>query len=363
LEQNALKYWLALLRAPSVGAKGFIKLLHQFSDISSIFAVQNRKHVEKFVPKKTLDSITQPDWKNIERELQWATEPTHHLITLHDQAYPTYLKEIANPPPILYVKGQLNALHNPQIAVVGSRNPSFAGKENAFQFSYELAQNNFTITSGLAKGIDSQGHQGSLKANGQTIAVLGSGINHIYPKENTALAQKIIETGAIVSEFPLDTPPLAKHFPQRNRIISGLCKGVLVIEAAIKSGSLVTARLANEQGREVFAIPGSIQNPLAKGCHYLIREGAKLVETIQDILEEFGLTMQTNTKKTAKHIVFSNAKERKIWNSLGFEPTSTETIVVRNGLTIGEVSSILLHFEMNGLIVSTPMGYLRANTH
>lgn len=281
-----LKYWLALLRAPTVGASTFLKLLDKFPTLSELFAIKNKKHLRKFLSEEALAYLAHPDWKNIEAELTWGTESHHHLITLQDPNYPAYLKTISDPPPVLYVKGQVDALHATQIAIVGSRKSSFMGKEHAFQFAYQLAQNQIAITSGLAKGIDSFGHQGALNAGGQTIAVLGSGIWDIYPKEHQALAEKMTEKGAIISEFPLKTAPLAKHFPQRNRIISGLSRGVLVVEAALKSGSLVTARLANEQGREVFAIPGSIQNPLSKGCHYLIRQGAKLVENIQDILEE-----------------------------------------------------------------------------
>lgn len=359
-KQINLKYWLALLRTPSVGTSTFSKLANQFSDLSEVFIRKNQQHLEKLLSKEALDYIAAPDWASVEKDLAWATKPHHHLITLQDQNYPAYLKEISDPPIVLYVNGQLDSLHTPQIAIVGSRNPSFTGRENAFQFANQLAKSGLTITSGLARGIDSASHQGALTASGKTIGVLGCGINHIYPKENTSLAEKIIEEGALISEFPLGTPPLPKHFPQRNRIISGLSRGVLIVEAAMRSGSLVTARLANEQGREVFAIPGSIQNTLSKGCHYLIREGAKLVETVDDIIQELGFSPLPSIEKKSKIIKFSTIKEQKIWDALEAEPTAVDIIITRSGLTVSEVSSILLHFETNGFIAYTQTGYVRS---
>lgn len=367
IEETDLKYWVALTRTPTIGARRGLKLIEQFSELSEIFACKNRKYIAKSLSEEALNYIAHPDWNGIEQDLKWAAKPCHHLITLNHPAYPLYLREIPDPPLVLYIKGCLESLNTLQIALVGSRNPSFSGRETAFQFAHDLAKNHITITSGLARGIDSCGHEGALKADGATIAVLGSGIDRIYPKEHTHLAEKIIAQGAIVSEFPPETPPLAKHFPQRNRIISGLSRGVLVVEAAIKSGSLVTARLANEQGREVFAIPGSIHHVLSKGCHHLIQEGARLVGTVNDIFEELGLSDDWNeplaqnqtSKRSFSSTMTMTAEEKRIWGCIDFEPASTDLITLRSGLTIGEVSSILLSFEINDLIVSTHGGYLR----
>ncbi len=326
---------------------------------------KNSKYFEKLLPIEAVNYLNNPDWDDVEQDLAWANKTNCHLITLNHPAYPFYLRQIPNPPLVLYIKGNLKSLNKPQVALVGTRNPSFSGQEIAFQFAHDLAKNHIVVTSGLARGIDSFGHQGALAANGHTIAVLGSGINYIYPKKHLALAEKISEQGAIISEFPLKTPPLAKHFPQRNRIISGLSQGVLIVEAAMNSGSLLTARLANEQGREVFAIPGSIHNALTRGCHHLIQAGAKLVATLDDIFEELNCLGYANpqVKKAfyaADKLPPMTIKEKKIWQCINFDPTPPDLIALRSGLTIDEVSSILLSFEINGLIVSTPVGYLRS---
>jgi DNA processing protein len=354
-----LRYSLALLRTPSVGPRTFARLMRVFSDFSEIFDKKNKKHLEKLLSESAVHYLANPDWSAVEQDLKWALEPDHHLISLQDSRYPALLREISDPPIILYIRGKLEVLHTLQIGMVGSRNPSFLGRENAFQLAYQLAHKGITITSGLARGIDGCSHQGALAAEGQTIAVLGSGLNRLYPKQHAAMAEMIPIKGALVSEFPLETPPLAKHFPQRNRIISGLSRGVLIVEAAMQSGSLVTARLANEQGREVFAVPGSIHNALAKGCHYLIREGAKLVDTANDVLEELGFLVTPVAEKKWIAVPSFNARERKIWNCLDYEPLSMDSIVLDSGLTISDVSSILLSFEANGLIRATQAGYLK----
>lgn len=361
-KETHLKYWLALIRTPSLGPHGFLKLKKVFGEnIPDLFAIKNRKYIQKFVSTEALDYISHPDWASIEQDLTWSTLANHYLITLDDPHYPKDLREIPDPPLLLYIKGNISALNTLQIALVGTRTPSFLGRETAFQFACELAKANITITSGLARGIDSYGHQGALKAGGQTIAVLGSGINRVYPKEHLELAEKITAQGAIVSEFPPESPPLAKHFPQRNRIISGLSRGVLVVEAAFKSGSLVTARLANEQGRDVFAIPGSIQSLFAKGCHHLIQQGAKLTTNVNDILEELHFPMMhaKDTMVSSEKARPTDPKEKKIWDCIDFEPASMDIIALRSGLTIGEVSSILLSFEINDLIRSTSAGYIK----
>lgn len=367
-EEINLNYWLLLNRLPAFGPRRCLALLKRFDNIAEIFAAKNHRYLERLIPAETLHAITHPDWRTIEQDLIWANNPNCHIVTLDNPLYPNGLREITAPPLVLYLKGQIETLNTPQIAIVGTRNPSWSGRETAFQFAYELAKYHFTITSGLAYGIDSYGHQGALKANGQTIAVLGSGINIIYPKKHLGLAEQIVNQGAIISEFPPETPPLAKHFPQRNRIISGLCHGVLVVEAHLNSGSLITARMANEQGREVFAVPGSIHNSFTKGCHHLIQTGAKLVMTIEDIMQELNpsvrpqnhlaTTIKPNESQQKTAAIFS-AAQIKVWNCIEFDPASIDLITLRSGLTIDEVSSILLFFEIQGLIVSTPTGYSR----
>ncbi|MGH8552168.1 MAG: DNA-processing protein DprA, partial [Methylococcales bacterium] len=234
----------------------------------------------------TIEYLKSPDWAAIDNDLEWLNQPGHQAVTLDDPRYPSRLKEIAVPPPVLFVTGEVSLLSTPQLAIVGSRNPSPSGIDIARDFAANLCGSGLTITSGMALGIDGAAHEGCLAAGGKTIAVLGTGPDRVYPARHKQLAWKIAERGCLVTEFPPGTRPKASNFPRRNRVISGLSLGVLVVEAAIESGSLITARLALEQGREVFAIPGFIHNPLARGCNALIKKGAKLVESVHDILEE-----------------------------------------------------------------------------
>lgn len=281
----------------------------------------------------------------------WLEQTNNHVITLFDEAYPKQLKEIADPPPLVFVRGNPALLALPQIAMVGSRNPSALGKETAFSFAKSLSQHGWVITSGLALGIDSSSHAGALAAQGCTIAVAGTGLDRVYPAQNKALANEIVISGVMVSEFPPGTTAKANHFPRRNRIISGLCQGLLVVEAARQSGSLITARMALEQNREVFAIPGSIHNPLARGCNALIRDGAKLVETTQDILEELNQFFQHDNKCLQ---VFEHSKldleQQKLLNLVMFSPTSIDTMVAHSGFSVETVSSMLLILELQGYI-------------
>jgi DNA processing protein len=288
-------------------------------------------------------------------------------LRLTDAAYPVRLRQIANPPPLLFVQGDLASLNDPQLAIVGSRNPTTHGEQIAFDFSKSLARSGLIITSGLALGIDAAAHRGALAAGGITIAVAATGLDRIYPARNQELAWRIIEQGAIVSEFPVGTPILAQNFPQRNRIISGLCLGTLVVEARARSGSLMTARYALEQGREVFAVPGAINNPLVRGCHALIREGATLVECLDNILTELGplLVRACPAVATASETASGNAlldeEYRRLLDCLGVdEPTAVDTLVGRTGLTAHSVSSMLLLLEMQGYVSSLPGGlYIR----
>jgi len=280
----------------------------------------------------------------------------HFTIAIGDDDYPELLTQLRDPPQLLYVKGNREALHLPALAIVGSRNPTDGGARNAFDFARHLAKCGFCIVSGLAQGIDAAAHRGALDAGAVTVAILGNGIDSIYPPSNRELAEEIIKKGAVVSEYPPGTPPMRPYFPQRNRLISGLSLGTLVVEAARRSGSLITARLSSEQGREVFALPGSIHNPLARGCHALLRDGAKLVESADDIMAELAPLvthiLQTSVESMHKQAARGNddAEYVKLRKSMGHDPIGIDELVSRSGLTIDEVSSMLLILELDGKI-------------
>lgn len=272
-----LRCLLALLRLPELNESKLTNLLKDCSDLTSLFDPQGNCKVAP----GTLD------WSGVDKDLAWAEQPACRLLTMADVGYPQLLKEIDTSPPVLFVRGDVKLLSTMQIAIVGSRHPSRSGVENASDFAEYFSTRGLTITSGLALGIDGAAHRGALRGTGRTVAVMGNGLDGIYPRRHQRLADQIVEQGGVlVSEFSVGIGPKPEHFPRRNRIISGLSVGTLVVEAALKSGSLITARLALEQGREVFAIPGSIHNPLAKGPHALIQQGAKLVETALDVFEE-----------------------------------------------------------------------------
>ena len=278
--------WLALIRAPGIGSASMHKLLRHFGSIAAVFSASAAQLHAAGLKPATCEAILHPNESLIASDSAWLEEPGHRLVTRGDPDYPPLLGEIPGPPAALFLKGNPELLRLPQLAIVGSRNPTSGGAQNATEFSKHLASCGLGICSGMATGIDSASHLGALQAGGFTIAVVATGLDRVYPASNRALAHKIASEGLLISEFPPGIGPKATHFPSRNRIISGLSVGVLIVEAALKSGSLITARLAAEQGREIFAIPGSIHNPLARGCHGLIRQGAKLVETAEHILEE-----------------------------------------------------------------------------
>ena len=286
----------------------------------------------------------------VDRSLAWASQPGQCLLTLADTAYPQSLLEIPDPPSILYVRGNPALLQNRGLAIVGSRNATPQGLQTAETFARALAAKGLAIISGLALGIDAAAHRGALAAKGATIAVIGTGADRIYPARNKELAMAIAEHGTIVSEFPLGTPAIAANFPRRNRIISGLARGVLVVEAALESGSLITARLAAEQGREVFAIPGSIHSPVARGCHRLIKQGAKLVETAQDILEELG----SHPESPGVPEVADTAGNSVILKALGYDPCALDDLVDRTGISADRLLGELLTLELDGLIATLP---------
>ena len=278
------------------------------------------------------------------------------LLALGDDDYPPLLAEIADPPPVLFVKGDASALLKPQVAIVGSRNTSAQGRDNAFRFARALASAGCVVSSGLALGIDTEAHRGAVQGGGQTVAVLGTGINRVYPRQNRALAEAIVDSGAVVSELPPDAGPLRHHFPRRNRIISGLSLGVLVVEAALKSGSLITARMALEQGREVFAIPGSIHNPGSRGCHQLIRDGATLVERVDHIFAELSGWRLTATEFAAvpavngASVVKLSTEETALLAALGYDPVDSDTLLERSGWALPDMMAALAGLELKGLV-------------
>ncbi|MBT8084834.1 MAG: DNA-protecting protein DprA [Woeseia sp.] len=345
--------WLALSLA-RVATGPLAALLAEFGDADSIVR-QNNKTLCRFgVSERAITSLASDSDDVLDAALSWAAEKDNHLIGANDENYPSLLRQLKDWPALLYLKGNADALHLPMLAIVGSRNPTRGGVDNARNFSTHLAKCGFSIGSGLAQGIDTAAHRGALDAAAPTVAVLGHGIDRVYPAANRELAHAITEHGALVSEYPLGTPPRREHFPARNRLISGLSLGVLVVEAAYRSGSLITARLAAEQGREVFAIPGSIHNPLARGCHRLLKDGAKLVESAADIIDELRplvshlreLESRENTKVSA--VDERDADYQKLLGAMGFEPASADEIAAASGLTIDQVSSMLLILELEG---------------
>lgn len=360
--------WFALCRLPGAGHRTRLELLEQFGSIENIFSA-TRPQLEKILAGKNesinaiLDGADEAAFKT---ERAWLSEVGHHLVTWADTDYPPLLREIPDPPVVLYVIGDRQSLSRPQFAIVGSRNPTPMGRENAQAFAKTLAGAGLTITSGLALGIDGAAHRGALEAGGTTIAVAGTGLDRVYPARHRDLAHAVVQHGALVSEFPLGTPPKPENFPMRNRIISGLSLGTLVVEAALQSGSLITARLATEQGREVFAIPGSIHSPQARGCHALIRQGAKLVETAQDILEELGPLAQLvrevrpEAKETTSREI--SPPMAKLLEHIGYDPVSVDTLIERSGLTADAVSSMLLQMELQGLVMPSPGGKVQRIT-
>lgn len=362
LRGTAALPWLHLLRHSGGGAR-LRHLLEAFGDPAGVLAASRTALLPHFDGDAARIDVllADPDAAFHERELAWLDQPNNHLIRSTDEVYPALLRETGDAPALLFVCGDPACLSDPQLAVVGSRNPTRGGCETARAFSDHLARAGLAITSGLALGIDACAHEAALAAGGYTIAVAGTGLDRVYPAAHRELAHAIATHGAFVSEFPLGTPPLRENFPRRNRLISGLSLGVLVVEAALKSGSLITARLAADQGREVFAIPGSIHSPLSRGCHALIRQGAKLVETADDIIEELGalagfMAAPVAAATRSMMPVVEDAREARLLELLGHDPVDMDTLIQRSGLTAAAVSSMLLAMELRGLVEAQPGG-------
>ena len=368
---DELESWIKLWRVSGVGSKYFQKLLESFSSPTDVFKASSSSLKQAGISQKLADAIIDDREEDTATpDLEWlSAAENHYIITLECPEYPTLLKQTDSPPPVLYVHGNISIINDPQLAIVGSRNPTQSGMTSAYDFAKYLGQTGLCITSGLALGVDGSAHQGALDANAPTIAIIATGIDRVYPAKHRNLAHKIVENGAIISEFPIGTQPRSGNFPRRNRIISGLAHGTLVVEAALKSGSLITARLASEQGREVFAIPGSIHNPLAKGCHLLIRQGAKLVETAQDILEEMTSVIDLSqfdptiikdsieeAPEDAGNSSDTNPEHQTLLDHMGYDPVPIDQLVVRTGFKPESIAAMLLILELQNQVSSNGGG-------
>lgn len=349
-------YFLALNRIYRIGPLTIIKLLKRWPQLQDMFELSEQTLVKEGLPLSLAQAISSFNMASIDDDLRWQEKQDHHLVTWADEEYPPLLKEISDPPVVLYARGDLSAFNQLTVAMVGTRKPSVTGSETARFFARELSSRNLTIASGLALGIDEQVHRGCLDAHGKTIAVMGTGIDMIYPRQHRFLANEICQNGLILSEFPLKTQAIAGHFPRRNRIISGLSLLTLIVEAAIKSGSLITARLACEQNRDVLAIPGSIHNPQARGCHHLLQQGAKLVTSIQDVLDELNLE---NTQAPIINLTKPTQVNSKFLQYIGFEVTTIDQIADRSGLAVSLVACGLADLEIQGMIKAVTGGYMR----
>lgn len=346
-----LAAWLTLCLTPGLGAATIRRLLSQFGLPEQVLSAGNAQLASIVDEKVAAELAARTSASAVERTLEWAEKPGHHIVTLADSTFPRLLLEISDPPPLVYAHGQLELLSQKALAVVGSRNATAQGLRNAEAFSKAFSQGGLTIASGLALGIDAAAHRGGLAGAGSTIAVLGTGIDVIYPHANAALFAQIAEEGLLLSEYALGTPAMGPNFPRRNRLISGLARGCLVIEAALGSGSLITARMASEQGREVFALPGSIHSPLSKGCHELIKQGAKLVDSAEDVLAELGNWQYASTLPAE-----AKTGDRALLEHMGFDPVDIDSLCERAGLPAERITADLLRLELDGLVATLPGG-------
>ncbi|HEX6259721.1 MAG TPA: DNA-processing protein DprA [Woeseiaceae bacterium] len=357
--------WFVLAKA-RLGAPTLRALLEQHGSAEAIVALTGRELRNCGLNEAAQHAIRHPDEAAIRRDLDWLLDDRNHLVHPQSGWWPELFDELADAPTILYLRGKPETLELPALSIVGSRNPTRGGVMNAYEFARHLGASGFSIVSGLAQGIDTAAHKGALDANAATVAVLGHGIDRVYPAANHELAHRIAAHGALISEYPLGTHPRKEHFPERNRLISGMSLGTLVVEAAKRSGSLITARLAAEQGREVFAIPGSIHNALSRGCHELIRQGAKLVENADDIVSELG-PLVAHLMQNAERVLTPpadpafaapghDAEYERLLSTLGHDPATVDELAAQSGLTIGQVSSMLLILELEGEIEALHSG-------
>ncbi|WP_440224566.1 DNA-processing protein DprA [Dokdonella sp. MW10] len=365
--------WLILLRAPALGSAALRRLVAHHGSAERALGALRGGTAARELDEATRGWLDAPDDARIDADLAWLALPAHQLVGWDDPDYPTLLRDIPGAPAALFVAGDASLLWMPQLAIVGSRAASAGGLATTRRFARTLAAAGFTITSGMADGIDGAAHEAALDAGGRTIAVLGTGPDLVYPRKHAGLAARIAAEGALVSELPPGTPGKAEHFPRRNRILSGLALGTLVVEAGLKSGSLITARCATEQGREVFAIPGAITNPLARGCHQLIRDGARLVETPEEVgaslashaielgdhlrerlgvMADAGAACDTGADRAAAH----DPEYARLLSALGHEACDVDTLAARSGLAVPALSSMLLLLELEGRVAAAPGG-------
>jgi len=353
-----LASWLQLTLTPGLGGTAIRAMLRQYG-LPHLVLARKASELAAHAAPSVLEALRSEGVRRaVEAALAWLEQPRNALVTLADASYPRLLLEIPDPPPVLYARGRLELLQRPALAVVGSRNATAQGTANAEAFAKALSDSGLTIVSGLALGIDAAAHRGGLAGTGSTIAVLGTGIDVVYPRSNETLAGQITDRGLLLSELPLGTGALASNFPRRNRLISGLAQGCLVVEAALASGSLITARLAAEQGREVFAVPGSIHSPVAKGCHALIKSGAKLVESADDVLAELGGFRASGFASTVQpgSGASEGADNTGLLQHMGHDPVDIDALCVRAGLSAEQVSSELLRLELAGRVAALPGG-------
>lgn len=351
-DKKIFSVWLSSVNG--IGYKNFVKLVEYFGSPEEVYKA-SREELSAFLGNgKIYNNIIEAQKYDPAKYMEKLEKLNINVITLDCDEYPNELKNIFDPPPVLYVRGDIKPQDHLAVAIVGSRNATSYGRHMAEKISYELAQKGVTIVSGMARGIDSFSHKGALKAKGRTIAVLGCGINIPYPKENEKLMYEIIENGAVISEFPLNYAPLPGNFPARNRIISGLSLGVLVVEAGIKSGSLITVKFALEQGREIFAIPGNATSAYSKGTNELIKQGAKLVNSVNDILEEFNLRIDIKERINDSTINTLKSEEKKIYEYISNCPRDINEIIEYSGLQAGKVNYILSILIMKDLIIKMP---------
>jgi DNA processing protein len=374
---------LQLSAIKGLGLKTFHHLHHELGSVDNIL-LAGRERLSEIGLKQSIN-LAICDLVNakmpyvysfeIEQALEWSSIDRQYLLCIEDAEYPSRLKEIYCPPPVIYVKGCLGAFEQPAVAMVGSRNASLSGVQNAFSFARDFALAGFCVYSGLALGVDAASHKGALYAKGATCAVLGTGLDVIYPKQHIKLAEQITEKGVLVSEMNLGAKPVPANFPRRNRIISGLSQGVLVVEASLKSGSLITANYAVEQNRDVFALPGPIDSPVSKGCHALIKQGARLVETVDDILEEWvhvarrnvssdsvdddSIPISTKSPDTFEHL---SSEESLVMTNVGYSRVSFDVLAHHTSLEVGQLTHLLIGLELKGELSSVPGGYQRIKT-
>ncbi len=354
-QPEELAGWLCLLETPGVGRESARRLLAAFGSPQAVLAASasDRQAIVSAAAARALSHPDQRHEATLAATLAWLrANDHHHLITLGEPEYPAALLETADPPLILYAAGRLELLRGTSLAMVGSRHATSQGRENAKAFAAQLGEAGVTIVSGLALGIDGAAHAGAIDSAGGTVAVVGTGLDEVYPRRHADLARQIAIKGLMVSEYSLGTPPLKEHFPQRNRIIAGLTRGTLVVEATLQSGSLITTRLAAEAGRDVFAVPGSIHSPQARGCHALIKQGAKLVETVQDVLDELGVAPAPATPVTTAEV--GEPARNPLLEAMGHDPIGLDELVARTGWSAAELNARLLDLELAGRVERLP---------